>query len=205
MLITERFVLLALDPADGTVVLPRTGTDLAALCAAGLVLELVVQRRLHWQRPRFVLEDRLPPAHPLLDRAAKALHDRTDDGIASAIARVEKRLALLPNAVLEGLVRRDFLHRERDWRFWRRDALRYPLRSWQARNEAQQTLERAALAPDVTGLSLMMLCDLAGILTQRLDAAHHERAAAALLALNDVSSGDAERVALAAVRLALLA
>jgi len=205
VLITERFVLLALDPAGGTVTLPRAGTGLATLCAAGLALELVVQRRLHLQQRRLVLEDRLPPAHHLLDRAAKALHDRTDDGIANAVARIEKRLAPLPHAVLEGLVRRDFLHRERDWRFWRRDALHYPLRSWQARNEAQQTLERAALAPDVAGLSLLMLCDLAGVLTQRLDAAHHERAAAALLTLNHVPDGDAERTALAAVRQALLA
>lgn len=205
MLIAEHFVLLVLDPADGTVALPHGGTDLATLCAAGLVLELVVQRRLHWRRPNLVLESRLPPVHHLLDGATKALHDHTDAGIAPAIARVAKRLAPLPTALLEGLVRRDLLHRERDWRFWRRDALRYPLRSWQARNEAQQMLERAALTPDTVGLSLLLLCDLAGLLWLRLDARHHERATAALLTLNGASDASAERAALAAVRQALLA
>jgi len=205
VLITERFVLLALDPAGGTVILPRAAADLDALCAAGLLLELVVQRRLHWSGPGFELEDRLPPAHHLLDLATKALHDHAAGSVANAIARVGKRLAPLPTALLEGLVRRDFLHRVRDWRFWRRDAVRYPLRSWQARNEARNTLERAAQSPDIGGLSLLMLCDLAGMLTTHLDAAHHERAAAALLALNDPPRHDIERVALAVVRQALLA
>lgn len=207
MLIAERFLLLALDPADGTLTVARDRADPGALCAAALLMELVVQRRLHWRAPNLVLEDRLPPAHHLVDSAAKALRDRTGDGIANAIARIERRLAPLPIALLEGLFRRDFLHRVRDWRFWRADALRFPLRSWQARNEALRTLEQATLAPgDVAGLALVMLCDLAGTLTTHLDASRHERAAAALLSLNDdESEADPERYTLAAVRRALLA
>jgi hypothetical protein len=206
VLIAERFLLLSLDPAHGTLAISRDRADPGALCAAALFLELVVQRRLHLRPPNLVLEDRLPPAHPLLDAAAKALHDRTGEGVANAIARVERRLSPLPVRLLEGLVRRDFLHRVHDWRFWRADALRFPLRSWQARNEASRTLAQAALAPgDTAGIALLMLCDLAGTLTAHLDAQAHERAAATLLSLDgELAHDDAERYTLAAVRRALL-
>lgn len=206
MLTAERFVLLALDPVSGRIALPRADTRADALAAAGLLVDLLAQQRLvQVHDGRFVVDATLPPGHPLLGLAATVLAPLSPVPASEAIRQVERRLAPLARDLLEGLHRRDFLHRQRDWQFWRADALRYPLRSLQARNDAASVLRQASDgAGGITGIGLLVLADVAGVLTTHLDAGHHERASRRLLGLNAVERSD-EFAGVAALRNALLA
>lgn len=206
MLTAERFVLLALDPASGRVELPRADTRADALCAAGLLVDLLAQQRLRRDlEGRLVVDAMLPPSHALLGIAANALAPLSPAPAAEAIRHTERRLAPLTRDLLEGLHRRDFLHRQRDWRFWRAHALRYPLRSLQARNDAASVLRQACDGSGgIAGIGLLVLADVAGLLTTHLDARHHESANRRLLGLNAIEPAD-EFAGVAVLRSALLA
>lgn len=206
MLTAERFVLLALDPESGRIALPRADTRADALCAAALLVDLLAQQRLTREHDgRLVVDATLPPSHALLGMAATALAPLAPTSSSEAIRQVERRLAPLARSLLEGLHRRDFLHRQRNWHFWRTDSLRYPLRSLQARNDAASVLRQASDgAGGIAGIGLLVLADVAGLLTTHLDAGHHERATRRLLALNVVEPSD-PLAGIAAVRGALLA
>jgi Golgi phosphoprotein 3 (GPP34) len=207
VLIAESFILLALDPAVGRVRVPQPDTDADALCAAGLLVELAAQRRLAPAASgRLYVDARIPASHSLLTEAAQALALLNTPVALEAVSQVRQRLAPLTQRLLDGLYRRDFLHRIHDWRLWRADRLRYPLRSLQARNEAVTQLQQASHdADDVAGLGLLLLAHAAGILTQHLDGQQHERAQHLLLALNDTPADGSPRAALALIRSALLA
>lgn len=206
MLIAEQFVLLALDPVSGRIALARRDTRVDIVCAAGLLIELFVQQRLVTCAPgRLQVDASLPSSHALLNGAAAALAAQPGANTATALRQVARRLAPLAADLLEGLYRRDFLHRVRDWRFWRSDALRYPLRSLQARNDAGIVLQQAcAGAAGAAGLGLLVLADVAGVMTTHLDARQHERANRLLLGLNGVGF-DEELGGVALIREALLA
>ncbi len=205
MLIAERFVLLALDPHSGRITLARRDTRADALCAAALLIELLLQQRLAVDAAqRWQVDTTLPSSQVLLSAAAAALASTPAPTTADALRRVERRLAPLAGQLLEGLYRRDLLHRQRDWRFWSADALHYPLRSLQARNDAVQFLQQACDGGSAAGLGLLLLADLAGILTTHLDASRHERANRLLLSLNAVDARS-ELYGLALLRAMLLA
>lgn len=205
MLIAERFVLLALDPQSGRIAMPHPDTHADTLCAAGLIIDLIVQHRLRLDAAgRLSVDTTLPCSHAELDAAAGALAALPRADASMAVRQVERRLAPLDRHLLEALHRRDFLHRLRDWRFWRRDAVRYPLRSLQARNEAAAHLQQAADGNGgAAGIGLLMLTDVAGVMTRHLDARHHERASRILLSLNEVDASH-ELGGVAAIRRALL-
>lgn len=207
MLIAERFVLLALDPVSGGLRLPHPDTDPDLLCAAGLLIDLLLQRRLRAEAPdRLQVDASLPSNHSLLTAAADAMASASKPDAATAILQVRRHQNHLTRDLLEGLYRRDFLHRVRDWRFWRDDSLRFPLRSAQARNDAASSLQHACDNPtDIAGLGLLLLADIAGVMTMHLDARHHERANRILLGLNGTAIDDSPRAALALIRSALLA
>lgn len=207
MLIAELFVLLALDPVSGHLRLPHPDTDPDLLCSAGLLVDLLLQRRLRAAAPDHLEVDAsLPSSHSLLTSAADAVAAAAKPDAASAILQVRRRHSHLTRNLLEGLYRRDLLHRVRDWRFWRADSLRYPLRSAQARNDAASCLQQACDNPDdMAGLGLLLLADVAGVMTRHLHARHHERASRILLGLNGATSDDTPRAALALIRNALLA
>lgn len=207
VLIAERFVLLVLEPDSGRVSLSRPDTDADTLCAAGLLIDLIVQRRLSLQTPaRLRVDASLPVSNALLNAAAQSLADLPGASAAEALHQVRSRLGGLTRRVLESLYDRDFLHRQRDWRFWRSDSLRYPLRSLQARNDAVATLQQASGAPqDLAGLGLLLLADMGGVLAWHLDAGPHEQANRILLGLNQADAVDEGRATLALLRQALLA
>jgi hypothetical protein len=144
----------------------------------------------------------------VLEHASEVLAGLPHATVAEAIVQLERRLSPLPQVLLDGLARRDLLHRIRDWKFWSADATRYPVRSLQARNEAIAMLQRASEPndeDDFPGMALLLLADVSGVMSLLLDAVHHERATAALLALNSSSRTHSESFALAAVRDTLLA
>lgn len=206
VLIAEHFVLLALDRTSGRIAPAHRDTRTDIVCAAGLLIDLLVQRRLVVCAPdRFQVDASLPSSHTLLNAAAAALATKPDACTASALRQIARRLAPLTEDLLEGLYRRDFLHRVRDRRFWRSDVLRYPLRSLQARNDASALLQQACDgAGGTAGLGLLVLADVAGIMTTHLDARQHERANQLLLSLNDVAF-DEKFGGIALIRDALLA
>lgn len=206
MLIAEHFVLLALDPVSGRIAVAHRDTRVDIVCAAGLLIDLIVQRRLVAFAPgRLQVDASLPSSHALLNAAATALAAKPGANATNALRQVARRLAPLTDDLLEGLYRRDFLHRVHDWRFWRSDALRYPLRSLQARNDASELLQQACDGDGGTaGLGLLVLADVAGVMTTHLDARQHERASRLLLGLNGVAF-DEELGGIALIRDALLA
>lgn len=205
MLMAEYFVLLALDPQSGRISVPYPDTHADVLCAAALIIDLIAQHRLTLDAAgRLSADTTLPCSHAELDAAASALALLPHADAWTAIRQVARRLAPLDRHLLEVLHRRDFLHRLQDWRFWRRDSVRYPLRSLQARNEAAAQLQHAADGlGGAAGIGLLMLADVAGVMTRHLDARQHERASRILLSLNDVDTSH-ELGGVAAIRRALL-
>jgi len=207
MLIAEHFFLIACDPRAGLPTWPRRTQGAPQLASAALLLDLATQRRLKMHNALVHGDTRVPLNHPLLAEALHAIvhHPVTVVGALEAISR---RLNPLVEKVLDGLFRRDLVHRNesRRWLLLRR--VRYPLRSMQARNEAILSLRHAVhVEDDLHGLALLLLSDLSGLLPELLDAREHELATRRLLALNSNTnqSTDDTLTILANVRAALLA
>ncbi|MGH8042295.1 MAG: GPP34 family phosphoprotein [Rudaea sp.] len=206
MLVAEYFFLIACDPRSGALHWPRREQGAGQLAAAALLLDLATQERLTLRDDgRLHADEQFPLNHPLLSQALHLLaaHEPT---AGAALHLLEQRLDPLPAQLLDGLFRRDLMHRiqTRDWLLGKR--VRYPLRSMQARNEALGQLHAAAHGDDAHGLALLVLADMSGLLTVHLPAHEHEPAVRRLLALNtpDAQTPPARQV-IAAIRAALLA
>ncbi|MGA9333488.1 MAG: GPP34 family phosphoprotein [Rudaea sp.] len=208
MLNVEHFFLIACDPRAGLPQWPKAKQNPAMLAAASLILDLAMQERIYLDGDQLRIDGRLPLSHPLLNDALHVLAAAHEQTVASSMRLLKHRLAPLPEQVLDGLYRRDLVHRieTRRWLFWKQ--VRYPLRSVQSRNEALTRLRAAAHgdANDLHGLALLLLADQSGLLAMHLDAYDHERAVQRLLDLGDAQSQltDTHRV-YAEVRNALLA
>lgn len=205
MLIAEHFFLIVCDPVTGVPTLPRRQPNPSLLAAAALTLDLAQQDRLQLDADRLRADSRLPLAHPLLNDALHVLGG-SEQKVGTAMRQIAQKLDPLPQKLLDGLFRRDVLHRieSRDWLFRKR--ARYPLRSMQARNEALQQLQAAAHGGDLHGLGLLVLADISGILAVNLKAQDHEAAMRRILALGNgaATATDTQRT-FATIRAALLA
>jgi hypothetical protein len=204
MLICEQFFLIACDPRGGVLSWPRR-QDPDQLAAAALALDLAEAGRVLLRDGRLHADAQFPLTHPLLSEAMHLLAAQ-DLPAAAAVRLLAQHMDPLASKLLDGLFRRDLMHRieSRDWLLRKR--VRYPLRSMQARNEAVQRLQAAAHSDDLHGLALLLLADLSGLLAVHLKARDHEQAMQRLLALNTVETQAPEsRHLLAAIRDALLA
>ncbi|MDE1959110.1 MAG: GPP34 family phosphoprotein [Xanthomonadaceae bacterium] len=205
VLITETLLLLGLDPRRGVLAVQRRGVGMQGLSAAALLADLIVLDRLRPAgRGDLVAESAVPAAHVLLTEALQRLGTRSLTP-AQALLRVGQGIHRLPQRVLDGLARRDLLHRIPNVRGFPALGVRYPLRSVQARQDAEQVARSAAGAPTtVRSLALLQLLDTAGLLTTFLDAGLHERATRALLGIESADPQDPGLLALARLRRALL-
>jgi len=204
MLIVEHFFLIACDTRAGLPTWPRRTQGGAQLAAAALLLDLTTQHRLKLRDSLLQADTSVPLTHPLLADALHSLSTRPVT-IDHALELIARKLNPLVEKVLDGLFRRDILHRNesRRWLLLRR--VRYPLRSVQARNEAVLSLKHAVHADDVHGLALLLLSDLSGLLPDLLEAREHEIAMRRLLALNkNEAAVDEMHAILGRVRAALL-
>jgi hypothetical protein len=205
MLIVEHFFLIACDPRAGLPTWPRRTQGAGLIAAAALLLDLATVDRLRFRHPILHADAQVPLPHPLLSEALHALaaHPLPPQ---AALELVERRLHPLPEHVLDGLFRRDLVHRNESWRWLLRKQVRYPLRSVQARNEAVLSLRHAAhIDNDLHGLALLMLADVTGLLSLHLDAREHEHASQRLLAMDHQENPDEVRATFASIRAALLA
>jgi hypothetical protein len=205
VLITETLLLLGLDPRRGVLELRRRGVNVQSLTAAALLADLIALDRLHPATDGgLVAESTMPAAHSLLTETLQQLGTRSHTP-AEALQRVAQGTHRLSQRVLDGLARRDLLHRVPNVRGLPALGVRYPLRSMQARQNAEQAAQAAAGAPNtVRALALLQLLDTAGLLTAFLDAGLHERAARALLDIDPAAAQDAALLALSRLRHALL-
>ena len=205
MLIVEHFFLIACDPRAGLPTWPRRTQGAGLIAAAALLLDLATLHRLRFKRPILHADAQVPLPHPLLAEALHALAARPLPP-QEAMELVVRRLHPLPEQVLEGLYRRDLMHRNESRRWLLRKQVRYPLRSMQARNEAILSLRQAARADDdLHGLALLMLADITGLLPLHLNAREHEHASQRLLAMDREENPDEVRATFASIRTALLA
>jgi len=206
MLIVEHFFLIACDPRSGLPDWPRHTQAAGQLAAAAVLLDLAALHRLQLRGASLHADASVPLPHYLLSAALHHLGE-TPLPVASALERVERRLHPLLDKILDGLSRRDVLHRveRRRWLFWRR--VSYPLRSVQARNEASERLRLAVRdGDDMHGLALLLLADISGLLPKHLNAREYEVATQRLLALNERNlEADETHALFACVRDALLA
>jgi hypothetical protein len=204
MLIAERLLLLACEPVSGEPLWPRGQPHPDLITAGAVASELITQRRLALKDGLFTADRQIPVVHPLLKTALQSLHDERFDGI-NLLRTIAHRMNPLRARILDGLVRRDILHRVVKRNFLRKK-LSYPVRSMQARNEAIEALQVAPLnQSDVNGLALLFLTEAAGLLTVSLKAEHHEAATRRILVLNNVTSHSSETLrGLAYIRSALL-
>jgi Golgi phosphoprotein 3 (GPP34) len=208
VLIAEHFLLICLDTDRGRPRTRRPGADIRQLIAAALLLDLASQQRAWMQGTQLRIEAALPLTHPILARAQQLVADGQDSAPA-AIATIARRMPGLSEQLLDGLFRRDVLHRITQRRWLLFSTTRYPLRSLQARNEAVERVRAAAHSAgkiDLHGTALLILADAAGLLLRLLDAHDYERAEQRLLALGeyDATMSDGERC-LVAVRRVLIA
>jgi Golgi phosphoprotein 3 (GPP34) len=205
MLIAERLLLIACDPVSGEPLWPREQPNPELITAGAVASELITQRRLALRDGLFAADRQIPVVHPLLKTALQSLHDERFDGI-GLLRTISSRMSPLRNRILDGLFRRDMLHRVVKRNFLLRKKVSYPVRSMQARNEAIEALQVAPLNPsDVNGLALLFLTEAAGLLTVSLKAQDHEAASRRILVLNNVTSNSSETMrGLANIRSALL-
>lgn len=176
MLIAEQLMLVSIEPERGLFESSRSHLDIDTLAAAALILDLAEQKRLRYNAGHVAIETDMPVSHALLAAASQALAGPALR-LEAATELLVSRLAPIARELLDSLFRRDVLHRARaSW--WPGSGRRYPLRSLQARNEAESQLRAAAMAdrPALRGTGLLMLVDLAGRLTDVLDAARHDAA-----------------------------
>lgn len=191
MLIAEHLLLLLLEPERGRLVVHRDATDPDHLAAAAVLLDLAEQRVIVHRKGQIVSQPRFGAGHPLLATAAEALAAAGPGlPLASALDLIETRARPVARGLLDGLHRRDLLHRERRPPWWPWADWHYPLRSLQARNEALALLRDGARSP-LRALGLPLLIDCAGRLPDFLDAAAHARATESLLALGHRDRNDA--------------
>ena len=205
MLIAERLLLIACDPASGEALWARDQPHPDVITAGAIAAELVTQGRLTLKDGLFIADRQIPTGHPLLKSALQSLDDEHLDGL-SLLRALANRLHPLRNRILEGLFRRDILHRVAKRDFLLRQKVRYPVRSMQARNEAVEALHTATHGnQDLNGLALLFLTEAAGLLEITLKAQEHEQAQKRILVLNDVTSHSSETLrGLAYIRAALL-
>lgn len=164
MIISEQLVLLALDPEHGTV---ARGIDLAALgrgACAGLLAELVLSRRVARRGRNIARLDNLPDFNPLLETASRAL-PASDVTIAEALARISRASGSLTSRLLESLVSRDVLHKQRRALLFHR----YPVRSMQALREVNARLAEVehTATPSPHALALAAVAARCGVLAAR--------------------------------------
>lgn len=185
MLIVEHFFLIACDPHTGLLQWPQAKQNPAMLASAALLLGLAAHERISIDAGRVQADGQLPLSYPLLNDALHTLQASPPQTVESAIHLLTNQLAPLTEQVLEGLYRRDVVHRiqTRRWLLWKQ--VRYPLRSVQSRNEALARLRAAAQGDneDLHGLALLLLADQSGLLALHLNAHDHERAIQRLLDL----------------------
>ncbi|MCK9366761.1 MAG: GPP34 family phosphoprotein [Metallibacterium scheffleri] len=203
MLLTERLALLLLDPRRGTIQ-AHGALATQTLFAAALLADLTLTGRLQVEDAHWRQDSALPLAHPLLAELQRAL------GMGAlppqrALRLARRKLPQLRSRLLDGLARRDLLHRVPRIKWLPRAGHRYPLRSQQARDEVTTDLLRAAnTSQSPADYALLLLADTAGLLNGLPPAAHG--AAYAALGVLDSSGANLapEMRALALLRRVLL-
>lgn len=204
MLIAERLLLIARDPVTGDALWPREQPSPDLLVAGAIAAELITQGQLPLHNGLFSADTLIPIGHPLLKEALQDIRsEKLDAG--HLLRLIANRMDPLAKRLLDGLFRRDILHRtvERDWLL--RKKIRYPVRSMQARNEAVEALSTAAQGNELSGLALLSLADLSGLLSLSMRAADLDRAKQRVYVLNNVTShSDQQLRGLANIRSALL-
>jgi hypothetical protein len=204
MLIAERLLLIARDPVTGDALWPREQPSPDLIAAGAIAAELVTQGHLPLHDGLFSADTLIPTGHPLLKEALQDLRsERFDAG--QLLRLIANRMDPLAKRLLDGLFRRDILHRavERDWLL--RKKIRYPVRSMQARNEAVERLATAANANDLSGLALLFLAEVSGLLSISMRSQDLELAKRRVQTLNNVTShSDQQLRGLANIRSALL-
>ena len=184
MLIAEQLMLLLLDPERGELDVRYDATDPDRLAAAAILLDLAEQRSLGYRGGHVAFLSRFPSGHPVLSAAGETLAAAGPGlPLSAALDLIETRIASISHALLEGLHRRDLLHRLRKPAWWPFGPRKYPLRSLQARNEAITALRASTKKSALREDGLLLLIDCAGRLAGFLDAAGHTRATAMLLSL----------------------
>lgn len=210
MLIAEQLMLLLLDPERGELDVRRDATDPDRLAAAAVLLDLAEQRNLSHRNGQVAFHARFPSGHPLLKTVGEALAAAGPGvPIGAALDLIETRANPVAGSLLDGLHRRDHLHRMRTPEWWPWAPWKYPLRSLQARNEALGILRDGMPRAPLRETGLRLLVDSAGRLANLLDAAAHTRATASLLSLGHRHDGEAlapnaHEALLAALRASLL-
>lgn len=187
MLIVEHFFLIACDPQTGLPQWPQAKQNAETLAAAALILGLALHERIFLHDGQLCADGSLPLGHRLLNEALHLLDATHDQSVSASIRLLSHRLAPLPEQVLDGLYRRDLVHRIQTRRYLIFRQVRYPLRSVQSRNEALHRLREAAHGEreDLHGLALLLLAEQSGLLAANLDAFDHERASQRLLELGE--------------------
>ncbi|MEP6483925.1 MAG: GPP34 family phosphoprotein [Rudaea sp.] len=205
MLIAERVLLIACEPLSGEFLWPRAQPSAQLIVAAAVACELVTMGRLVLRDGLFRTDTQIPTSHPLLNATLQQLsHGRFDP--AALLRAIANRMDPIVTRILDGLFRRDILHRtsKRDWLL--RKHLRYPVRSMQARNEAVAALHGAAAGgEDLNALALLVLSEASGLMEKTLNSSEIDGARKRILVLNNVTSQSSEPLrGLANIRSALL-
>lgn len=164
MIIAEQLVLLALDPEKGLLAPGVRRDALERGACACLLADLVLSRRVARRGRGIARLDDLPDFNLLLESAGRAL-PAGETSVVDALARIASAGGGLVGRLLDSLVARDVLHRQR------RALLlsSHPVRSMQALREVHRRLHEVERGPQPTppSLALVLVADHSGVLAAR--------------------------------------
>lgn len=164
MIIAEQLLLLALDPERGVFARGVASAAVARGACACLLADLVLSRRVARRGRGIARLDNLPVFNPLLDAAGKAL-PQSEVSVGDALQRIGAVAGAINRRLLDGLVSRDILHRNRSLLV----LTRHPVRSMQALREVFDRLYEVVRTdePSSNALALALMADRCGVLEAR--------------------------------------
>jgi len=186
MLLAERIALLLLDPEEGRLASIVNGYSNQLLFTTALLCDLTLSGHLVAEEGVLLHNSSMPVQQPLLVQLQQALGSQSYLPT-RLLKRSTQSLPGLSDKLLEGLARRDIVHRTPRLRWWPLTGYRYPLRSQRALDEAEQILQRSLhSAQGSADMAMLILADAGGLLN-RLSARGHAQAYATLDRLDEAS------------------
>ena len=143
--LSEEFVLLALDDAKGKFI-----TDSISLhygLAGALILDLAIQGKVHLEENRMVMHDASPVNDTVLDMIIDIVKKPgTDHTIRYWIRKIGNKGRMIKNLILENLVEKEILTKEKGTILWIFPTSKYLPRDPDPENLVKERLKRIVMS-----------------------------------------------------------
>jgi len=173
MLLAEQVLLLARDMHGQLLNSMLSKKDIERWLAVALLVELAAMGRLRFSEARISATDHMPTQYSLLTDALAIVYRKQPLSVTDAISSVLAESGRMQQEILESMVRRGILMKQKQLRFGFFPVSQYPVQSTRSHGEAVDQL-RAAVAQadhnDLRALGLYLICDGMGLIQALLGA-----------------------------------